>query len=740
MKTIKKLSIAVLGFLLLVCIAGFLSITIFASNSVFAEENTSAASQTPESNVIGTATLTPEGIFISSNKASFTLPSYDLYRIYDNNHYRYMAADTLKDVSAESTVVSVAIFTNDNINNMNIIYSDKDEELLYSIHIPNLSDEIYSLWDDTAALLHLGSDEVSSRILQSQRIYTSYLNNTTNYTPQIAPMSQVDITENKYDSYTNSDGIIHNYISSYWGDYEKNNLISDDPIVRIIPKSLCFELGEHLYIGKEYGFFISTTTDYLFSSDKCVDVFVFDISYTNPTFNNAKGSVKVTPLFQRRYRAKERSSDPYWNNSYDNSLSQVVFPHLHYDSPNYYLKDVSFKHTLFNQNAVNKNESGYSASNDNGSFFNTTQYSAVGTAKSTSANPVIDTINFALGYVPYLGDALNVASYVDSMTTKTSYSVKSVNTGDYEVLHQTRKAQLDYYGQLLKTVKISATSADTANPTLIGTKVSGNYAQSTYSVTNGGDDGGIGTTIYHSIKASIADDQTYYIIFNWWPQGDVVTVASANSPAYKGADFAYNPQSISLNTPKSGQIVKAGGAEYFMFKPTVNIMYAIETTGSSDTYMYLYNSSGSQISLNDDSGEGRNAKITYRLEANKIYYIKIRLYSSSAVGAFNLKITYSSSGTLTYNTSKSVTLNSGQNMLYTFVPTETKSYNLQTTGSLDTYLYLLDTNFNQLTYNDDGGDSTNAKITYTLEAGKTYYIRVRLYSSSKSGTFNILIN
>ena len=305
-----------------------------------------------------------------------------------------MAADTLKDVSAESTVVSVAIFTNDNINNMNIIYSDKDEELLYSIHIPNLSDEIYSLWDDTAALLHLGSDEVSSRILQSQRIYTSYLNNTTNYTPQIAPMSQVDITENKYDSYTNSDGIIHNYISSYWGDYEKNNLISDDPIVRIIPKSLCFELGEHLYIGKEYGFFISTTTDYLFSSDKCVDVFVFDISYTNPTFNNAKGSVKVTPLFQRRYRAKERSSDPYWNNSYDNSLSQVVFPHLHYDSPNYYLKDVSFKHTLFNQNAVNKNESGYSASNDNGSFFNTTQYSAVGTAKSTSANPVIDTINF----------------------------------------------------------------------------------------------------------------------------------------------------------------------------------------------------------------------------------------------------------------------------------------------------------------------------------------------------------
>ena len=739
MKKIKSVSIVILGCLLIVCLAGFLSITIFANNSVYAEENISVETQNTESNVTGTATLVNEGIFIFTNKVSFIMPSFDLYKIYENDYYRYIAADTLKNVSAESTVVSATIFTDDNTNNMNIIYCDKNGETFYSINIPNLSEEIYSLWDNYATVLDIGSDEVSDRILQSQRIYTSYLSNTADDTPQITPMSQVNIAENEYDSYTNSDGIIHNYISNYWGDCEINGLITDDPIVRIIPKSLCFELGEHLYIGKEYGFFISTTTDNIYSEDKCADVFIFDISYTNPTFNNVQGSVKVTPLFQRRYRATERSSDPNWDSSYDNSLNQVVIPHLYFDAPNYYLKDVSFKHSMFNQNDVDKNESGYYAENDNGSFFTTTQYSAVGTAKTISSNPVIDTIRFALGFVPVLGDVLDVADYVHSMVTKESYSVTSVNTGEYEVLHSTRKAQLDYYGGLLKTLKVTATTTDTANPTLIGTKAAGNYVKSTFSVSNGGDEGGIGTTLYHSIKVSVADDQTYYVL-GFIPAGKVVTLASASSAAYKVAEFAYNPQSISLNAGKMVEIIKPGGAEYFMFKPTVNAMYTMETIGTSDTYMYLYSSNGSQISSNDDGGEGRNAKITYRLEANKLYYIKIRLFSSYAVGSFDFKITYSSSGTLTYNTPKSVTLNSGQNEFYTFIPTETKSYDIQTIGSVDTYMYLLDANFAQLTYDDDDGDSTNAKITYTLEAGRTYYIRVRLYNASASGTFNVLIN
>ena len=77
----------ILGCLLIVCLAGFLSITIFANNSVYAEENISVETQNTETNVTGTATLVNEGIFIFTNKVSFIMPSFDLYKIYENDYY-----------------------------------------------------------------------------------------------------------------------------------------------------------------------------------------------------------------------------------------------------------------------------------------------------------------------------------------------------------------------------------------------------------------------------------------------------------------------------------------------------------------------------------------------------------------------------------------------------------------------------------------------------------------------------
>jgi DNA invertase Pin-like site-specific DNA recombinase len=52
----------------------------------------------------------------------------------------------------------------------------------------------------------------------------------------------------------------------------------------------------------------------------------------------------------------------------------------------------------------------------------------------------------------------------------------------------------------------------------------------------------------------------------------------------------------------------------------------------------------------------------------------------------------------------------------------------------DPVLYLYDDNMNYITENDDGNGSGNggrdAKITYTLQAGKTYYFRIRGFSNS----------
>jgi len=75
-----------------------------------------------------------------------------------------------------------------------------------------------------------------------------------------------------------------------------------------------------------------------------------------------------------------------------------------------------------------------------------------------------------------------------------------------------------------------------------------------------------------------------------------------------------------------------------------------------------------------------------------------------------------------------------------FIPTETASYTFTSVvGSGDTYGFLYDENKKQITYNDDGGGSSQFKITYTLEAGKTYYWGARFYSTSKSGSFNVTL-
>lgn len=58
-------------------------------------------------------------------------------------------------------------------------------------------------------------------------------------------------------------------------------------------------------------------------------------------------------------------------------------------------------------------------------------------------------------------------------------------------------------------------------------------------------------------------------------------------------------------------------------------------------------------------------------------------------------------------------------------------YTQKITSTQDTYLTLLDNNFNYLTHNDDKSSSDrSSEIAYTLEAGKTYYLQLRLYSTT----------
>ena len=84
----------------------------------------------------------------------------------------------------------------------------------------------------------------------------------------------------------------------------------DDPIVSIVPKECFRERGEHLHIGREYGFYVKTQADAYFNGidktesqyNNTVDVMVFDIEASDDLdVTIDRIIVKVEPLFQYRY-------------------------------------------------------------------------------------------------------------------------------------------------------------------------------------------------------------------------------------------------------------------------------------------------------------------------------------------------------------------------------------------------------------------------------------------------------
>lgn len=79
----------------------------------------------------------------------------------------------------------------------------------------------------------------------------------------------------------------------------------------------------------------------------------------------------------------------------------------------------------------------------------------------------------------------------------------------------------------------------------------------------------------------------------------------------------------------------------------------------------------------------------------------------------------------------------GQIVYFVFRPTTSRTYTIQSTGSGDTYATLYNSSKSSLTYNDDGGNGNNFLISYSMTAGNTYYIAVKFYSSSTTGSFTV---
>lgn len=123
------------------------------------------------------------------------------------------------------------------------------------------------------------------------------------------------------------------------------------------------------------------------------------------------------------------------------------------------------------------------------------------------------------------------------------------------------------------------------------------------------------------------------------------------------------------------------------------------------------------------------------------YQVKFSFVPVGSDGSFDYGVTFSERqyySTITGDVSFTDYIGVGETKAYTIAPTKDGYWTFTSFADNDTVAELYDANGNHLYYSDDDGDGNNFKITYWLNAGETYTIYVRWYSSDRVGYTGLL--
>ena len=205
---------------------------------------------------------------------------------------------------------------------------------------------------------------------------------------------------------------------------------------------------------------------------------------------------------------------------------------------------------------------------------------------------------------------------------------------------------------------------------------------------------------------------------------------------------------IEADTEYIGSIEDSSDVDYFKFIPDETGMYSFETTGTSNTYGYLYNDKRSQIASGSNEGIGNNIFITYKLIAGMEYYL--RLHSNNVLVPYTLKVSKleddigndsESAYPIEIGTEVTANIDYASDVDYfKFTPTKTGPYKIESTGDIDLTGILV----NYRTAYDISSENKNFSIKYTLNANQTYYIYVQNANTdkdyAKTGSYGLLVS
>ena len=373
-------------------------------------------------------------------------------------------------------------------------------------------------------------------------------------------------------------------------------------------------------------------------------------------------------------------------------------------------------------------------------FFSTTpDYDTIGSILDSDGNELARNDDG----VSYGGNSRNFFVYYDFEAQKTyrlqckMYDGSTSGSFDVRLLSQNliAKGILNPEEELPLTIPMNTIFTYTFTP-----QDAGNY----YFLLNGTDalslelynsdnyrmDGMVGKTGY--VTRELAAGVTYTVKIHGAGNNDVNTLSVFKEVLVDdGSIYTSVPKEINFTAPYERHIVH--------FVPEVDSLYNYEIAGgqiSYDFFRYVDEDGDYQYPGKD----GNN----YILHKDAEYILSVYLFSDYVSGSGTVTITdkLHRHNNLALSSAELVEIANPYDVhQYSFTPETSGVYCLTASPEgeeyVDTWASIYDSDIKQLQYDDDG-NAPHFKLEYYLEAGKTYYYRVRSYSSG-TGKFNIIL-
>ncbi len=216
--------------------------------------------------------------------------------------------------------------------------------------------------------------------------------------------------------------------------------------------------------------------------------------------------------------------------------------------------------------------------------------------------------------------------------------------------------------------------------------------------------------------------------------------------------------------PQTGTVV-AEQCNVYQVAVTNGVVYTFKTgcgdgaDANFDTWLELYNSSGTSLAYNDDGCDNGKSILTWTSTITGNVYIKVRGYNDVDAGTYTMKYKSgpSAGGSCDVPPTTPVALaavtTSWQPQTGTVVAEQCNVYQVAVTNGVvytfktgcgdgadanfDTWLELYNSSGTSLAYNDDGCDNGKSILTWTSTITGNVYIKVRGYNDVDAGTYTM---